>query len=275
MKPYLKKLLVLAVTAVCLSAQASALEYSYAGADDFLFGRPTSDDTIYEIENPNVDRSKNVALVAPGFGTPTSYLPGSGEYLTPNLVPGALSGGLVNQVGSASYSVTEGGVSSGMGFLPSTSILPDADTSAPVDTFSYTTQANDTGSVGFTDVTADSYYSNGSLGTLKIPSIGVNSKIVEGTNTAALAKGIGHFEGTSIWGGNVCLAAHNRGTNAIFGKIHTLSPGDEIILTTCQRRFKIVGKRRRNFVVFRRGGVTEIKRFPAEKEYSRFVVSGA
>ena len=43
----------------------------------------------------------------------------------------------------------------------------------------------------------------------------------------------------------------------------------------CQRRIKIVGKRRRNFVVFRRGGVTEIKRFPAEKEYSRFVVSGA
>ena len=39
-----------------------------------------------------MDRSKNVALVAPGFGTPTNYLPGSGEYLTPNLVPGALSG---------------------------------------------------------------------------------------------------------------------------------------------------------------------------------------
>ena len=70
--------------------------------------------------------------------------------------------------------------------------------------------------------------------TLKIPSIGVNSKIVEGTDTAALAKGIGHFTGTSIWGGNVCLAAHNRGTNAIFGKIHTLSVGDEIILTTKQ-----------------------------------------
>ena len=43
----------------------------------------------------------------------------------------------------------------------------------------------------------------------------------------------------------------------------------------CQRRFKIVGKRLRNFVVFRRGGVTKIKRFLAEKEYSRFAAFGA
>ena len=219
MKKYLTKLLSLALarSSIC-AVQASALEYSFNGADDFLFGRPTSDDTIYEWENPNVDRSKNVALIAPGFGTPTSYLPGSGEYLTPNLVPGALSGGLVNQVGSASYSASESGVSAGMGgggFLPSTSIVPDADTSSgtstgtatTVENFSYTTPPTDSGSVGFTDVTQDSYYANGSLGTLKIPAIGVSSKIVEGTDTASLAKGIGHFEDTSIWDGNVCLAA--------------------------------------------------------------------
>ena len=56
--------------------QASALEYTMDAPDDYLFARPTSDDTIYERENPNVDRSKNVALIPPGFGTPTSYLPG-------------------------------------------------------------------------------------------------------------------------------------------------------------------------------------------------------
>ncbi len=74
-----------------------------------------------------------------------------------------------------------------------------------------------------TSVTSDSYYKNGSLGTLKIPRIGVNAKIIEDTGNASLAKGIGHFSNTSIWNGDVCLAAHNRGTNAIFGKIHTLS----------------------------------------------------
>ena len=220
---------------VLCAVQASALEYSYDGADDFLFARPTSDDTIYEVENPNVDRSKNVALVAPGFGSPTSYLPGSGEYLTPNLVPGALSGGLVNQVGSANYSVSENGVSSGMGgFLPSTSILDSSSSgsSTPPEQFTVTTRPNDSASVGFTSVTEDSYYSNGSLGTLKIPAIGLNVKIVQGTDSAALKKGVGHFEETSIWNGNVGLAAHNRGTNSYFGKIHTLEAGDEITLST-------------------------------------------
>ena len=90
-----------------------------------------------------MDRSKNTALIAPGFGTPTSYLPGSGEYLTPNLVPGALSGGLVNQVGSVNS--------------------PTADTppQAPSDTdnFSYTTSQTQTQTVGFTEVTPDLYYS--------------------------------------------------------------------------------------------------------------------
>ncbi len=227
-------LLAMMICALC-AVQASALEYSYGGADDFLFARPTSDDTIYEEENPNVDRSKNVALVAPGFGTPTSYLPGSGEHLTPNLVPGALSGGLVNEVGAAGYSVSGNGVTSS-GFLPSTSISSGgaASGSTTPPQFSYTTKPNESASVGFTDVTEDSYYGNGSLGTLKIPAIGLSVKIVQGTDSAALKKGVGHFEETSIWAGNVGLAAHNRGTNSYFGKIHTLEAGDEITLTTKQ-----------------------------------------
>ena len=87
-------------------------------------------------------------------------------------------------------------------------------------------------SAGFTEVTEDLYYSDGSLGTLKIPAIGVNVKIHEGTDKAQLAKGAGHFTDTSMWYGNVCVAAHNRGTNAYFGKIHTLEPGDVVTLTT-------------------------------------------
>ena len=85
---------------------------------------------------------------------------------------------------------------------------------------------------GYTGVTGDLYYSDGNLGVLTIPSIGVAVKIYEGTDSAALAKGAGHFEGTSIWNGNVAVAGHNRGVNGIFGKIHTLSTGDIITLTT-------------------------------------------
>ena len=215
--------------ALCV-APASALEYTINGADDYLFGRPTSDDTIYEWENPNVDRSKNTALIPPGFGTPTSYLPGSGEYLTPNLVPGALSGGLVNQVGSV------GNPDGGTSVVAFNSGYPTDSTSVSVDSSGFPTVSGgvSTGgqTVAFTEVTNDLYYSNGSLGTLKIPSIGLTVNVYEGTGSAPLLKGAGHFENTSIWLGNVPIAGHNRGVRNDFGKIHTLKSGDVITLTT-------------------------------------------
>ena len=189
--------------ALCVG-QASALEYTMEAPDDYLFGRPTSDDTIYEWEDPNVDRSKNTALIPPGFGTPTSYLPGSGDPLTPNLIPSALDGGgLVSQTGSVNYPVidTENGGSSGQ-------------------------------DVGYTAVTSDLYYSGGHLGTLKIPAIGLSTKVYEGTDSSTLAKGAGHFPGTSIWDGNCCIAGHNRGVRDDFGDLHTLEPGDTITWTT-------------------------------------------
>ena len=229
MKKFWKSLIVAAaLTALCI-APAHALEYTIDGADDYLFGQPTSDDTIYEWENPNVDRSKNTALIPPGFGTPTSYLPGSGEYLTPNLVPGALNGGLVNQVGSV------GNPNGGTPTNTTGSGYPAADTSVTVDSSGFpTVSGGATGgqATAFTDVTSSMYYSNGSLGTLKIPSIGLTVGVYEGTGSAPLLKGAGHFEGTSIWLGNVCIAGHNRGVRNDFGKIHTLKNGDVITLTT-------------------------------------------
>lgn len=188
--------------ALCVG-QASALEYTMDAPEDYLFGRPTSDDTIYEREDPNVDRSKNVSLIPPSFGSPTSYLPGSGTALTPNLVPGALDGGLVSQTGAVNYPVIDSGTSSSA-----------------------------SASTGFTEVTSDLYYSNGSLGTLKIPAIGLTVKVYEGTGSSTLSKGAGHFEDTSIWDGNVVIAGHNRGVRNDFGKLHTLEMGDTIIWTT-------------------------------------------
>ena len=240
MKRLLHIFLLTAVFAAMLVAPANALEYTIDEPEDYLFGRPTSEDTPYTPENPNVDRSKNTALIPPGFGTPTSYLPNSGEYLTPNLVPGAFSGGLVNQVGSASYS-TGGAAGSSIdgaadgGFLPSTSIMddiPDASMSTMSVQYSGGAEDSGSGSSGFTEVTSELYDTGGSLGRLEIPFIGVNVKIYEGTGTASLKKGAGHFTDTSIWDGNVCLAGHNRGASNFFGKIHTLSAGDTITLTT-------------------------------------------
>ena len=41
---------------------------------------------------------------------------------------------------------------------------------------------------------------------VKIPSIGLTVGVYEGTGSTPLLKGAGHFEDTSIWLGNVCLA---------------------------------------------------------------------
>ena len=193
-----------ALLAALAITPARALEYTVDAPDDYLFGRPTSDETIYEQEAVNVDRSKNTALIPPGFGTPTGYLPGSGEALTPNLVPGALSGGgLITSAGSAaSYPTVNTGTTS-----------------------TWTGTA-------FTSVTDDLYYSAGHLGTLKIPALDLSVKVYQGTDSKTLAKGAGHFTDTSLWDGNVCIAAHNRGVNAYFGQLHTLTVGDTITWTT-------------------------------------------
>ena len=200
----LRGFLIAAMLSLLCVGQASALEYTMEAPDDYLFARPTSDDTIYEWENPNVDRSKNVALIPPTFGSPTSYLPGSGTALTPNLLPGALDGGgLVSQVGSVTYPT----VGTGSGWTGTTS-------------------------TGWTDVTSDLYYSGGYLGTLKIPAIDLSVKVYQGTDSSTLMRGGGHFKDTSIWDGNVCIAGHNRGVRDDFGELHTLEPGDTITWTT-------------------------------------------
>ena len=78
-----------ALTAVLAAVPAYALDYTVDAPEDYLFGRPTSVETVTEYGADNVDRSKNTALIPPAFGSPTSYLPDTGEPLTPNLTPGA------------------------------------------------------------------------------------------------------------------------------------------------------------------------------------------
>ena len=230
-----KKIAAMLTLCGLLAGHCAALEYAMDAPEDCLFGRATSVEIVYGDEAAvNVDRSKNVALIPPGFGTPTSYLPGSGEYLTPNLVPGALSGGLVNAVGEAA--VAAGYVSADADY-PALYPVGEDTVSYPNGNVSWEYESPDYGGSGydaisFTDVSESLYYNGGHLGTLKIPSIGVSVKIYEGTDSGQLAKGAGHFTDTSIWDGNVSLAAHNRGTNNYFGKIHTLKPGDTVTLTT-------------------------------------------
>ena len=207
----MKKLFVFAFAISLMAALAvstSALEYTIDAPDDYDFGRSTSVGTVHTADGgamKNTDASKNTALIPPAFGSESMNALNTGEYLTPNLAPGGMpaSGSVIG--GGASGGVTPGSTVSGGSYQPS---------------------------VLFTDVTSDLYYKNGSLGKIEIPTLGLSVRIYQGTDSKTLAKGVGHFEDTSIWEGNVCLAAHNRGANSYFGQIHTLNIGDKITLTT-------------------------------------------
>lgn len=195
--------------AVCLALPAGALDYTIAAPDDPEYGDPTSVEPVVTADGgaaKNEDRSKNAALIPPVFGSNSAYTLNTGAYLTPNLAPGgqAVTGAVIN--GGSAVVVTPG---------------------TPISSGSSSSSAS-----GFTEVTRDLYYSGGHLATLKIPAIDLSVRVYQGTDSKTLARGVGHFEETSIWEGNVALAAHNRGANDYFGEIHTLDIGDRITLTT-------------------------------------------
>ena len=217
MKKIITLCLSLCMTAA-LAAPAYALEYSIDAPDDYDFGRNTSIDVIHTADGGamrNEDVSKNAALIPPVFGSESMNALHTGEYLTPNLAPGGIpaSGAVIG--GSAATVVTPGSTS---GVVTPGSTVNGGSGYQPA--------------VLFTDVTSELYYINGSLGKIEIPTLGLSVRIYQGTDSKTLAKGVGHFEDTSIWEGNVCLAAHNRGANSYFGQIHTLNIGDKITLTT-------------------------------------------
>ena len=78
----------------------------------------------------------------------------------------------------------------------------------------------------------DMSYKDGSIGTIKIPSLKINMKLWEGETNASMKKGLGHYSSTSAWNGNVGVCGHNRGTKYAIGSIKDLKQGDTITYTT-------------------------------------------
>ena len=73
---------------------------------------------------------------------------------------------------------------------------------------------------------------DGSIGTLKIPSLNINMKVWEGETNTSMAKGLGHYSSTSGWDGNIGICGHNRGAKYTIGSIKNLKDGDTITYTT-------------------------------------------
>ena len=78
------------------------------------------------------------------------------------------------------------------------------------------------------------------VGTIVIPSIGVNYVVVQGTNTRDLQLGPGHYDNTPLPGqpGNAAIAGHRTTYLHPFYNLNELSPGQPIYVTTTQGRFE-------------------------------------
>lgn len=239
------------LTMMALSIPASALTYDFAGADQALFGSPTSVDPVTVVpakETKNINRSKDSAFIPPTFGAPSADTPGTGSLLTPNL-----SGVAPMQLGSDKYtwngssaenSLTAPGGSdvivmppSVNGAVASTGNSGGSTTPSTGSTGSSTNPSTGSNSNSNFNVTskknvtaADLKREDGSIGTLKMPTINVSVKVYDGTTDANMKKGATHFTETSYWDGNVAMAAHNR--NSYFGKIYKLRSGDKITYET-------------------------------------------
>ena len=238
-----------ACLAMAFAPSAGALEYTIDTPDNTNYGKPTSIEVPITADGgaaKNEDISKNAAKIPPLFGSGASNTLNTGSYLTPNLVPGMQpSGGTVNGSNAAivlppSAGGSATGSTGSSGTISNGTTPSGSNSSTTGSNFSTSTQPNT--SSGFTKVTSDMYYSNGHLGTLKIPAIDLSVKIYEGSDSDTLHKGVGHFEDSSIWSGNVALAGHNRGTMQPFNKLHKLEVGDEVTLKTKlgTRTYKVV-----------------------------------
>lgn len=78
------------------------------------------------------------------------------------------------------------------------------------------------------------------VGTIEIPAIGANFVVVQGTTTADLELGPGHYAGTALPGqpGNAAIAGHRTTYLAPFFNLNELTRGEPIYITTTQGRFE-------------------------------------
>jgi sortase A len=77
------------------------------------------------------------------------------------------------------------------------------------------------------------------LGRIRMPSIGVSSVVVAGTDTSSLRRGPGHYPGTPLPGarGTVAIAGHRTTYGAPFRRLDKLSPGDRVEVSMPYGRF--------------------------------------
>lgn len=199
------------LSALTAGASATGLEYGFDGAQGAEYAPSTSYENTYggayNYGGRNVVDDQRPELP---YGTVSSTSIGVMEKA--QYPAGVISSGTFDNASGYGLSPAVGGVLYGDGV--------SADVTAPAWKPTAFTSA------------ADMVRTDGSLGTLSIPTLGISMKVYEGETNASMAKGLGHYSSTSAWDGNVGICGHNRGAKYVIGNIKNLEPGDVITYTT-------------------------------------------
>ena len=257
MKAFLQNGALLVGVALGLTAYAGAADYNFAGVDPPAYYQATAYESVYG-SGYNYGGANVIDYRMPelAYGLATQPSIGVAEQIRLSVggsVGSAYAGGGSSAIaygvssfgygaGSFGYDVSSSGygVSSSVSaeeFLTPTSYAQSGDAISPDALYPasafFETKTVRTGGAetAYTSV-KDMKRSDGSIGTVKIPSLGITRKVWEGETTASMSKGMGHYSATSAWDGNVGVCGHNRGATYAIGSIKNLKRGDAITYTT-------------------------------------------
>ena len=224
--------------ALGLTVCAGAGDYNFAGVDPPAYYQATSYESVYG-SGYNYGGANVVDYRMPelSYGLVTQPSTGVAEQIRLSVggsVGSAYSGGS-GADGNLSYGVSS--LESVGDFFTPTYYAQGADALSPdalypASAFFETTTVHVGGAeTAYTSVSGMKR-SDGSIGTVKIPSLGITRKVWEGETTTSMSKGMGHYSATSAWDGNVGVCGHNRGSSYAIGSIKNLKTGDVITYTT-------------------------------------------
>jgi len=209
------------VTALAIMVPAFAADYSFAtDAPRDYYGSTSYEDVYGSQYNYGERNVVDYQVPELEYGVQSTTMTGVMER---TILPGlqqavGTGGGSYGVAGGGPITVlTEAPASSG-GASAATPIAPSVPTSPDYQP-------------GYTSV-AGMAYQDGSIGVVKIPSLGINMKVWEGETAESMKKGLGHYSSTSAWDGNVSVCGHNRGAKYVIGAIKDLKKGDTITYTT-------------------------------------------
>jgi len=230
----MKKLLSMTLLAVTmlsmLTVGASAADYSFTTDGTPEYYGSTSYEEVYGSQynygGPNVVDYQILELEYGSFSTTQTGI------MEKALLPGLQEHSYTATTNGGGYGITSDysfpGISVTLPGGTSSTIMP-----GETGSMAGTILPELSGVTKFTELTDRFLLSNGAIGRISIPAIGVkNFYVWEDTTSASMKKGVGHFTNTSVWEGNVGIAGHNRGASYVIGAIKDLERGDRITYKT-------------------------------------------